>query len=113
MCFPLIRWRLHRGSPVPAATSSRASSGHPAAEALTINHGRVLSLIERFPGAPLSFIATKSFVGLRSAEDAVAALTGLNFAKATGPNTYEVTEAGLERVMALRRRAVAFESQKL
>ena len=83
------------------------------AAGMTINQGRVLSLIERHPGAPIDLLARKSFVSPPGVEEAIGALIELGYAARTTTGGCEVTPTGRERVLTLRRRALTFEAQQL
>jgi len=83
------------------------------AEGLTINQGRVLSLIERYPDAPLERIARKAYVSDSAAEDAIAILIEYGYVSRSPAGACEVTPPGRERVLSLRRRAATFETRQL
>jgi len=83
------------------------------AEGMNINQGRVLSLIERHPGAPADQLARKAFISPQAVEDAIAMLVETGFARQSATANWEVTQSGRERVVSLRRRANAFEAAQL
>ena len=95
------------------STMSSGFQAHRDAEGLLINHGRILSLIERHPGLPLTVIARKAFISPKAAEEAIQALVDSGYACTGTGGGWQVTSAGLERVMGLRRRAEAFEADHL
>jgi flavin reductase (DIM6/NTAB) family NADH-FMN oxidoreductase RutF/DNA-binding MarR family transcriptional regulator len=95
---------------------SRMSTGFQAerdAEGMTINQGRVLSIIERHPAATTESIARRAFVSPAAVNDAIGVLVDAGFAVRRDNGGCEVTASGLERVLSLRRRAAAFEARQL
>lgn len=92
---------------------SREFQAERDAEGLTINQGRVLSLMERHPGASLELLARKSFVGGPALEDAVAVLIECAYAVRNATGGVDITASGRERVLSLRRRAATFETRQL
>lgn len=92
---------------------SEQFQGDRQAEGMTSNQGRVLSCIERCPGATPEFIARNTFVGLGATEDALNALVAGGLVARLPERRHEVTPAGVERVEALRRRAAALEARQL
>jgi 4-hydroxyphenylacetate 3-hydroxylase, reductase component len=83
------------------------------AEGMTSNQGRVLSCIERSPGASRESIARQTFVGITATDDAVNALLAAGLVAQAADRSLEVTSAGLDRVQSLRRRAAAHEARQL
>lgn len=110
------------GSPITDTTLgllwdafSRMSTGFQAerdAEGMTITQGRVLSIVERHPGATTEAIAHRAYVSPAAVDDAVAVLLELGFAARRPGGGCIVTPVGLERVLSLRRRAAAFEARQ-
>ncbi len=83
------------------------------AEGLSINQGRILSIIERHPDAGTEIISSKAFVSPPAVEESIAVLAELGFISRRPGGGCAVTASGLERVLSLRRRAAAFEAHQL
>lgn len=92
---------------------SRAFQADRDAEGLSIDEGRVLSHLERYPGAAADFIARHSFLGLRVVEDAIESLAGAGLLSRLPSGTCSATAAGLKQLESLRRRAAALEARLL
>lgn len=95
---------------------SKMSKGFQAerdAEGLSINQGRILSIIERHPDARKETLSSKAFVSPSAVEESIAVLSDLGFIERRPGGGCVVTASGLERVLSLRRRAAAFENHQL
>ena len=80
---------------------------------LSINQGRVLSLIERHPGAQIELIARKAFISPQGVEDAVRILKASGYVTVGPDGTWSVTPSGRQDVVLRRQRATAFEASQL
>ena len=83
------------------------------AEGLSIEQGRVLSHIERYPGATAEFIARHSFLGQLAVEDGLCTLAAAGLITRLPGGTYTATPAGLARLESLRQRAAVLEARHL
>lgn len=80
---------------------------------VSVSQGRVLSLIERYPGAEADFIARKAAVSPQGLEEAVRALASSGFL-AIGPDgPWRLTPRGRDHVTLRRQRAAAIEASQL
>jgi flavin reductase (DIM6/NTAB) family NADH-FMN oxidoreductase RutF/DNA-binding MarR family transcriptional regulator len=80
---------------------------------LSVSQGRVLSLIERYPGARLETIARKGHVSPQGAEEAVRSLIAAGYATLEPDGCWGVTAKGRDNVALRRQRAAAFEASRL
>jgi len=92
---------------------SHGFQGERDAEGMSINQGRLLSLIERHPGAGVDQLARMAFISPQGVEESIVRLIGMAYAVARVDAGWQVTESGMERVESLRQRANAFEAAQL
>nr|WP_198349360.1 MULTISPECIES: flavin reductase [Ramlibacter] len=80
---------------------------------LSVSQGRVLSLIERYPGAGPELVARKAYVSPQGLEDAVQALVAAGFLTVNRNGCWNLTVSGREHVALRRKRAAATEASQL
>jgi 4-hydroxyphenylacetate 3-hydroxylase, reductase component len=80
---------------------------------LSINQGRVLSLIDSHPGAHLDAITLKAFISPEATAEAVQLLITAGYIAVEPDGTWNATSKGHENATLRRQRATAFESDQL
>jgi 4-hydroxyphenylacetate 3-hydroxylase, reductase component len=80
---------------------------------LSVTQGRVLSLIERYPGAAPDIVARKAYVSPQGLDDAVQALVAAGFLSVGRDGSWCLTDRGRENVAMRRKRAAATEASQL
>lgn len=80
---------------------------------VSVSQGRVLSLIERHPGAGADLLARKAYLSPQGLDEAVQALAAAGFL-AIGPGgSWSLTDKGRDNVTRRRQRAAAIEASQL
>lgn len=79
----------------------------------SVTQGRVLSLLERHPEAPVSTIAHKAYISPQGLDEALQALQAAGYLTRTAAGACELSAKGREHVMARRKRAAAVEATQL
>lgn len=79
----------------------------------SVTQGRVVSLIERFPGAGPEVIARKAYISPQGLEDAVQALAAAGYLTIGQEGSWSLTAKGREHVALRRQRAAAIEASEL
>ncbi|MGE0802612.1 MAG: flavin reductase [Lautropia sp.] len=80
---------------------------------LSVSQARVLSLIERYPGAGAELVARKASVSPQGLDEAVQALVTAGFLTIGPEGAWHLTAAGRENVYLRRKRAAAIEASQL
>ena len=80
---------------------------------LSVSQGRVLSLIERYPGARLEMIARKAYISPQGADEAVRSLISAGYVTVGQDGCWSVTAKGRDNVTLRRQRAAAFDAARL
>jgi flavin reductase (DIM6/NTAB) family NADH-FMN oxidoreductase RutF/DNA-binding MarR family transcriptional regulator len=80
---------------------------------LSVSQGRVLSLIERYPGAQAEMVARKAYVSPQGLDDVVLALVAAGFLTVGPDGSWSLTASGRDNVALRRRRAAAIEASQL
>ncbi len=80
---------------------------------LSVSQGRVLSLIERYPGAEPEMIARKAYISPQGVEEAVQALVASGYLTVENDGSWSLSSAGRDHVALRRQRAAAFEASQL
>lgn len=80
---------------------------------VSVSQARVLSLIERYPGAAAELVARKASVSPQGLEDAVQSLVAAGLLTIGRDGAWLLTPAGRDNVYRRRRRAAAIEASRL
>jgi 4-hydroxyphenylacetate 3-hydroxylase, reductase component len=79
----------------------------------SVTQGRVLSLIERYPGASPETLGRKAYISPQGLEDAVQALDAAGYLTIGQDGSWSLTPKGRDHVALRRQRAAAIEASEL
>lgn len=80
---------------------------------LSVSQGRVLSLIERYPGVQPEMIVRKAYISQQGLEDAVRILVAAGYLTVDQECHWSLTASGGDHVALRRQRAAALEASQL
>lgn len=80
---------------------------------VSVSQGRVLSLIERYPGAGAELLARKAYLSPQGLDEAVQALAAAGFLAIGADGAWSLTAKGRDHVALRRQRAAAIEASQL